>query len=101
MTINKNVFVTDCYLLENGTQSLNKSDTFNHFQNLYKNFQECVNKANQDELCPFCMKDYTTLSSYYTEISNVNEKISYCIDMVDVVCEVFFLFTSLYQYIFF
>lgn len=86
MAMCKHCFVLDCYLMENGTQSLNKSDTFNHFQDLYSKFQECVNKANQEELCPFCMQDYTTLSSYYTKISDVNEKISYCIDMVDIVC---------------
>lgn len=81
--------------MKNGTQSFNKSDTFNHFQDLYKIFQECVNKATQEELCPYCMKDYTTLSNYYTKISDVNEKISYCIDMVDIVW-LFFCFMSVY-----
>lgn len=70
--------------MQNGTQTLNKSSTFDHFQYLHKNFQECQNKTKED-LCPTCMNDYVILNNYFTQISNVNEKISYCMDIVDIV----------------
>lgn len=33
------------------------------------------------------MRYYLDLNGYYTKISDVNEKISYCIDIVDIVCK--------------
>lgn len=74
----------DCYLIENGTQISKRTETFDHFETLYKKFQDCLGNK-QEDLCPSCMNDYLTLSEYYTKISDVNEKISFCIDIVDIV----------------
>lgn len=71
--------------MENGTQTLNKSVTFENFQLLHNKFLNCVNNANEEDLCPSCMEKYVTLNDYFTKISDINEKISYCIDIVDVV----------------
>lgn len=71
--------------MANGLPTTNKSDTFKHFKSLHKIFQDCISMTVEKDLCPSCMDNYNALSNYYTKISNVNERIGYCIDIVDVV----------------
>lgn len=48
---------------------------------------KCLNGSgiNETTMCPACMEDYTDLNNYYYSISNENEKIGVCMDIVDVV----------------
>lgn len=60
----------------------------------------CVNRTdvNNETLCPDCMKDYDKLNDYYKSISNEDEKIGVCMDIVDVVNLIFGLFYNKNNY---
>lgn len=57
------------------------------FNELYAVLMECINGSNVNEttMCPKCMDYYVNLSGFYNTISNENEKIGMCMDIVDLV----------------
>nr|XP_023017999.1 osteopetrosis-associated transmembrane protein 1 [Leptinotarsa decemlineata] len=75
----------ECYRIENGTQSKVISNETIQFQEHYTNFMVCVNQTlKKDDLCGKCMQKYIVLSNFYNSISNNNEKIGLCMDLVDI-----------------
>lgn len=70
-----------------GALSPNKSHETIQFNEYFDNLMTCVNRTdiNNETLCPSCMSDYIKLNEYYLSISNENEKIGVCMDIVDVV----------------
>lgn len=54
------------------------------FQTYYEDFTNCTSNY-VDDFCSGCMKDYVKLDNYYKTISNINEKIGVCMDIVDIV----------------
>lgn len=64
---------------QNKTEVSNKTKTFKKFYEIYNN---CV-KQNDDDTCTNCMASYVDLQDYYLSITNENEKIGGCMDIVD------------------
>ncbi|ENN81515.1 hypothetical protein YQE_02044, partial [Dendroctonus ponderosae] len=72
----------ECFALANGTNTPIPSDISHVFQSLYQDFQDCVNRSREDD-CTKCMDTYVKLQNYFLSISNENEKIGVCMDIVD------------------
>lgn len=85
LTYTKYFIIPDCFLIINNTQSHIESNITKKFENYYQDFTKCVNVTNSDDLCSQCLKDYDVLHNYFNQISDINEKISYCMDIVDIV----------------
>lgn len=79
------IFFLDCYLFENNTQTHNLSKATKKFEEYYQNYNNCITSTTDDDLCSKCLKDYNILHNYFTSISDTNERISYCMDVVDIV----------------
>jgi hypothetical protein len=77
----------ECYKFENGTLTPNKSIQTTTFNKYHEKYTHCINQRtiNDTTICKTCMEDYLNLDNYYTSISNENEKIGVCMDIVDVV----------------
>lgn len=73
----------ECFVTSNGVPSTNVSDETLKFNGYYNNFNNCIT-TNSSNICSKCMEYYTDLQSYYVSISNENEKIGVCMDIVDV-----------------
>ncbi|CAH1997444.1 unnamed protein product [Acanthoscelides obtectus] len=72
----------ECY--EDESESVvSTSNTTTQFIVYYNHFMNCINKSKIEELCLQCMGDYITLDSYYAKISNINDNIGMCMDIVD------------------
>jgi hypothetical protein len=76
----------ECYKFENGTLTPNKSIQTTTFNKYHEKYTHCINQRtiNDTTICKTCMEDYLNLDNYYTSISNENEKIGVCMDIVDV-----------------
>ncbi|KAJ8935575.1 hypothetical protein NQ318_000842 [Aromia moschata] len=72
----------ECYVAANGTQSRERSNEYKQFMNYYESYNSCVTN-NHDNPCPNCMDSYDLLQNYFLGISNSNERISFCIDLAD------------------
>ncbi|XP_057653096.1 osteopetrosis-associated transmembrane protein 1 [Diorhabda carinulata] len=68
----------ECYDKKNGNMTI--ADEFGEY---FNNFINCVNKT-KDDLCSVCMKYYVQLDHYFRSVSDVNDKIGVCMDIVDV-----------------
>lgn len=65
-----------------------QSNTTIKFYDLYQNAAECIKKEsirNGTGICKNCMDVYIELSDYYESISDENEEIAMCMDIVDLV----------------
>lgn len=68
----------ECYDVKNGNMTI--ADEFGQY---FDKFIDCVNKT-KDDLCPTCMKYYVQLDHYFRSVSDINDKIGVCMDLVDV-----------------
>ncbi|XP_044268409.1 osteopetrosis-associated transmembrane protein 1-like [Tribolium madens] len=76
----------ECFQVVDGKLTPNKSLQTIAFNKYYETFMQCINHSvNDTTLCPTCIKDYLDLDNYYRSISNENEKIGGCMDMVDLI----------------
>ncbi|KAL3281235.1 hypothetical protein HHI36_004449 [Cryptolaemus montrouzieri] len=76
----------DCFQFKNSILTPNASKETIQFDVYYMDLLKCVNYTNgsiPEKLCSVCLDDYTTLNNYYASISNENEKIGVCMDIVD------------------
>ncbi|KAF2895387.1 hypothetical protein ILUMI_10782 [Ignelater luminosus] len=75
----------ECFQTINGELTNKPSTETTTFFDLHKNWTDCRDKndANDTILCSVCMNAYVKLNSYYLSISNENEKIGVCMDIVD------------------
>lgn len=75
----------ECFDVQNNTLTSNKSKETIRFRELHDNLMICLNKSsvNETTMCPLCMDSYVELNDYYNSISNENEKIGVCMDIVD------------------
>uniref|UniRef100_A0A6P7GW24 Osteopetrosis-associated transmembrane protein 1 n=1 Tax=Diabrotica virgifera virgifera TaxID=50390 RepID=A0A6P7GW24_DIAVI len=75
----------ECYEQANNNGNPKISNETKEFRKYYNNFIRCRNnKSIQDaDLCSTCMNDYVKLDHYYKSISNINDKIGMCMDIVD------------------
>ncbi|KAK9879777.1 hypothetical protein WA026_006841 [Henosepilachna vigintioctopunctata] len=74
----------ECFQFENSTLTTKISKETSQFHEYYEDFVKCFKLTNSSNLCPVCLEKYTTLNNYYTSISNENEKIGVCMDIVDI-----------------
>lgn len=76
----------ECFQIVNGRLTNNVSVETTTFNELFKNLTSCINRTdvNETTLCPICIDTYNKLNDYYISISNENEKIGVCMDIVDV-----------------
>lgn len=81
-----NLFV-ECFKIVNSSLTKNLSVETITFNNLFENLTTCINRTdvNDTALCSICLDDYNNLNDYYISISNENEKIGVCMDIVDMV----------------
>lgn len=75
----------ECFATENGTQTFNKSAQTIKFTELFEEYTNCENTTEDSDFCSICMDKYATLNKYFLSISNENEKIGVCMDIVDLV----------------
>lgn len=73
----------ECFEIVNGSLTRNKSNRTKEFNIRYYALKECINSTSNKTVCTDCMDDYLHLNVYYQSISNVNDKIGVCMDMVD------------------
>lgn len=73
----------ECFATENGTQTFNKSAQTIKFTELFEEYTNCANTTKDSDVCSICMDKYVTLNKYFLSISNENEKIGVCMDIVD------------------
>ncbi|XP_066138809.1 osteopetrosis-associated transmembrane protein 1 [Euwallacea fornicatus] len=73
----------ECFKIINGTQTANISKETIMFINYYENYTDCVGNAKLTDVCSLCMDKYVQLQDYFFSISNGNDKIGVCMDIVD------------------
>lgn len=76
----------ECFVVNNNSLTPNRSANALMFDSLYQKTQECINDYfyyNVSEMCKTCMDTYMKLSDFYKSISNENENIGMCMDIVD------------------
>lgn len=97
---NSNECLLECFEIVNGDLTPNLSNETSRFNKYYSTLMECVNGTyiNDTTLCKTCMDNYLDLNNYYISISNENEKIGVCMDIVDLVSSFILV---LYNYILF
>lgn len=81
--------ISECFATENGTQTFNKSAQTIKFTELFEEYINCANTTESKDVCSICMDKYVTLNKYFLSISNENEKIGVCMDIVDLVSKYF------------
>ncbi|KAL1491304.1 hypothetical protein ABEB36_011921 [Hypothenemus hampei] len=72
----------ECFQIVNGTQTDSVSNETIQFSSLYNDFYKCLNNTS-DNQCSECSLKYDALQNYFFSISNENEKIGVCMDIVD------------------
>nr|XP_022903279.1 uncharacterized protein LOC111415691 [Onthophagus taurus] len=72
----------ECYEVINSVLTHNLSQETIEFLKLYNRTQKCIGKYPKT-MCDFCMDPYLKLNNYYYSISNENDKIGMCMDIVD------------------
>lgn len=62
-----------------------KSKETIQFEELHSSLMTCLNASgiNATTMCTLCMDSYEQLNNFYYSISNENEKIGVCMDIVD------------------
>ncbi|XP_049822003.1 osteopetrosis-associated transmembrane protein 1 isoform X2 [Aethina tumida] len=77
----------ECFNFENGEMTNNLSSQTVKFLTYYNETMNCINttglQSNITSVCNNCMQKYITLDEYYQSISNENEQIGVCMDIVD------------------
>ncbi|CAG9859158.1 unnamed protein product [Phyllotreta striolata] len=73
----------ECYDSKIYTYNQSISNRTEQFHMYYNTFMNCTTQ-HENKVCTECMKNYTTLDTYYKSISNINEKIGVCMDIVDI-----------------
>lgn len=76
----------------NGTLSRKISNETIRFEELHTDLMRCLNGSgiNETTMCSLCITSYNALNNYYYSISNENEKIGVCMDIVDQVISLFY-----------
>lgn len=84
--------VLECFNFENGEMTNNLSSQTVKFLTYYNETMNCINttglQSNITSVCNNCMQKYITLDEYYQSISNENEQIGVCMDIVDLVQQI-------------
>lgn len=82
-----NYCFSECFTFENGSLTRNLSKETLTFNKLLDDLKQCINRSdvNMTTMCAKCLDTYVVMSSYYDSISNENEKIGVCMDIVDLV----------------
>ncbi|KAK5646543.1 hypothetical protein RI129_005007 [Pyrocoelia pectoralis] len=75
-----------CFQMDNGTLTNVSSVETTTFNDLFNKLSSCINSSevNVTTVCEKCSKQYDELNKYYIGISNENERIGMCMDIVDV-----------------
>ncbi|XP_017784680.1 PREDICTED: osteopetrosis-associated transmembrane protein 1 isoform X2 [Nicrophorus vespilloides] len=75
----------ECFVMINDTITNMPSEETTKFNILLNDTSNCMQATYQDEniMCFTCMDVYLALNEYYISISNINEKIGMCMDIVD------------------
>ncbi|CAG9771271.1 unnamed protein product [Ceutorhynchus assimilis] len=73
----------ECFELKNGTITPYISNQTVTFLELFSNFSSCQNNTEDEAICAICDDEYQVLQDYFFSISNENEKIGVCMDIVD------------------
>lgn len=86
--LESNIFMyfLECFTTtKSGSQTTKPSKEAVEFRKLYENFTECLVATTDDFVCAICIDTYVLLQNYFLSISNENEKIGSCMDIVDLV----------------
>lgn len=72
--------------MDNGTLTNVSSVETTTFNDLFNKLKSCINSSevNVTTVCEKCSRQYDELNKYYIGISNENERIGMCMDIVDV-----------------
>lgn len=76
----------ECFTIVNGTLTNTPSQQTITFNKLFANLSSCINETdvNSTNVCSKCFDEYKNLDNYYRSITDENEKIGVCMDIVDV-----------------
>ncbi|KAF5294162.1 hypothetical protein FQR65_LT10873 [Abscondita terminalis] len=76
----------ECFANVNGSLTNTSSEETIKFNNIFTNLTVCLNRTdvNSSNVCSACFDDYNKLDKYYRSITDENEKIGVCMDIVDV-----------------
>ncbi|XP_045472844.1 osteopetrosis-associated transmembrane protein 1 [Harmonia axyridis] len=77
----------ECFKFENRSLTPNISKETLQFEQYYIDLVKCINgthRNNSEEICHDCSNNYEQLNTFYISISNENEKIGVCMDIVDI-----------------
>lgn len=79
-------FFVECFESADTIEEDKQTNKTITFLNFYHDFENCVvSNTVENQLCHNCMDYYVALDTYYKQISNINEEIGSCIDIVDIV----------------
>ncbi|KAF7281440.1 hypothetical protein GWI33_004766 [Rhynchophorus ferrugineus] len=73
----------ECFEIKNDKLTPNISKETKLFNDFYQKYNRCIHNVPEKNICKYCLNNYTQLYNYYSSISNENEKIGVCMDMVD------------------
>ncbi|KRT83243.1 hypothetical protein AMK59_3808, partial [Oryctes borbonicus] len=76
----------ECFVVNNGTITPEPANITIQFYKLYKNVVSCIDRKstqNDTGICRTCLDLYMELSDYYNSVSDINEEIANCMDIVD------------------
>lgn len=73
----------ECCVVKDGVQTNIKSNETIKFNDFYQEFMYCLNRTDEEGMCYDCEDYYFNLQDYFFSISNENEKIGVCMDIVD------------------
>ncbi|GJQ86183.1 hypothetical protein Trydic_g12453 [Trypoxylus dichotomus] len=76
----------ECFVVNNGTITPQPANITTKFYELYKNVASCIEgeaPQNSTQMCQKCLDVYMELSNYYDSVSDINEEIANCMDIVD------------------
>ncbi|XP_044752391.1 osteopetrosis-associated transmembrane protein 1 [Coccinella septempunctata] len=77
----------DCFKFENSNLTPKISNKTLQFDQYYVDLVKCINGTQTNsskEICQKCLQNYMYLNSFYVSISNENDKIGVCMDIVDI-----------------
>lgn len=79
------IYIIECFETENGTLTPTISKETKIFNDHFQKYNKCLHYVSENDICKMCLNNYTQLYNYYASISNENEKIGVCMDIVDLV----------------